>query len=84
VNERIWGIWEEVLEIPSRELRYNTENLIDILGSLTEVYTEMRQVEEIIGMIPGIEEEEGEKHKPRKKPDNSNRKQKTRTRMHRR
>jgi len=51
----------KILEIPSRELKYNTENLISILRSLAETYTEtQQQAETIIRMILGIEEEEEE------------------------
>jgi len=49
----------KILEILSRELKYNTENLISILRSLAETYTEtQQQAETIIRMILGIEEEE--------------------------
>lgn len=49
-----------ILEILSRELKYNTENLISILRSLADAYTETQQAETIIRMMLGIEEEEGE------------------------
>ena len=51
----------KILEILSRELKYNTENLIRIPRSLVETYTETQShVETIIRMILGIEEEEEE------------------------